>query len=294
MDDLDFSIPGNKPAPKAAPAAPQVPPPKTVYNAAMAMEVFRTAGKAESVQAGGKFFEEGEKAGFLKRDRMFLLLEGEVAMTVKGKPIGVVRVGEIFGEMAVIADAPRTATALAKTSCRVVTLDAKEFQRGLQAKPEFALMLMGMMILRLRAMLARLAAVPGGTAMAEAPVFEKQMLASLSKGLGEQAMARHAAGTALFKEGSAGVLMYVVLEGKVVVSIKGQVVGRVGPGGMFGEMALVDQAARTASAVAETDCALLAINRAVFMNLVKANPEFGAALLGAVAGRVRSMAERLK
>lgn len=294
MEDLDFSIPGNKPAPKAAPAAPQVPPPKTVYNAAMAMEVFRAAGKAESVPAGGKFFEEGEKAGFLKRDRMFLLLEGEVAMTVKGKAIGVVRVGEIFGEMAVIADAPRTATALAKTNCRVVTLDLKEFQRGLQAKPEFALMLMGMMILRLRGMLARLAALPGGAAMAEAPVFEKQMLASLAKGLGEQATARHAAGTILFKEGSAGVLMYVVLEGKIAVSIKGQVVGRVGPGGMFGEMALVDQAARTASAVAETDCALLAINRAVFMNLVKANPEFGAALLGAVARRVRSMAERLK
>ena len=294
MDDLDFSIPGNRPAGK--PAAPQVPPPKAVYNPAMAMEVFRAAGKAESVPAGGKFFEEGDKAGFLKRDRMFLLLEGEVAMTVKGQPIGVVRIGEIFGEMAVIADAPRTATALAKTNCRVVSLDAKEFQRGLQTKPEFALMLMGMMILRLRGMLARLAqsSLPGAGGIAESPVFEKAMLQSLAKGLGEQATARHAAGTILFKEGSAGVLMYVVLEGRVSVSIKGEVVGRVGPGGMFGEMALVDQAARTASAAAETDCALLAINRAVFMNLVKANPEFGAALLGAVAKRVRSIAERLK
>jgi CRP-like cAMP-binding protein len=107
-------------------------------------------------------------------------------------------------------------------------------------------------------------------------------------------MARHGAGAVLFKEGSAGALMYVVLEGRVAVSIKGNVVGRVGPGGMFGEMALVDQAARTASAAAETDCALLAVNRTVFMNLVKAHPDFGAALLGAVAKRVRSIAERLK
>jgi CRP/FNR family cyclic AMP-dependent transcriptional regulator len=298
MDELDFSIPGNKPVPagKTAPAAPIVPPPKAVYNAAMAMEVFRTAGKAEAAPAGTKFFEEGDKAGFLKRERMFLLIEGEVTMTVKGQPIGTVRVGEIFGEMAVIADAPRTATAMAKTSCRVVTLDIKEFHRGLQAKPEFALMLMGMMILRLRGMLARLgeSALAGPGGVGESPMFEKAMLASLAKGLGDQALARHAAGTILFKEGSAGVLMYVVLEGKVAVSIKGQVVGRVGPGGMFGEMALVDQAARTASAVAETDCALIAINRTVFMNLVKANPEFGAALLGAVAKRVRFIAERLK
>ena len=296
MDDLDFSLPGNKPAPKAAPAAPQVPPPKAVYNAAMAMEVFRIAGKAESAAAGTKFFEEGDKAGFLKRERMFLLLEGEVAMNVKGQPIGVVKVGEIFGEMAVIADAPRTATALAKTSCRVVTLDIKEFHRGLQVKPEFALMLMGMMILRLRGMLARLAESALGKSgdIGESSVFDKGMLASLAKGLGEQGTANHAAGTVLFKEGSAGALMYVVLEGRVAVSIKGQVVGRVGPGGMFGEMALVDQAARTASAAAETDTTLLAINRTVFMNLVKANPEFGAALLGAVAKRVRYIAERLK
>ena len=296
MDDLDFSIPGNKPAPAGKPAAPQVPPPKTVYNAAIAMEVFRTAGKAESAAAGSKFFEEGDKAGFLKRERMFLLLEGEVAMMAKGQPIGVVRIGEIFGEMAVIADAPRTATALAKTNCRVVSLDIKEFHRGLQAKPEFALMLMGMMILRLRGMLARLGqsalGAPGDSE--SSAVFDKAMLASLAKGLGEQATARHGAGTVLFREGSAGVLMYVVLEGSVAVSIKGQVVGRVGPGGMFGEMALVDQSTRTASATAETDCTLLAINRAVFMNLVKANPQFGAALLGAVAQRVRYIASRLK
>ena len=52
MDELDFSTPGNAPVPKAAaPAAPQVPAPKTVYNAAMAMEVFRTAGKAERTVA---------------------------------------------------------------------------------------------------------------------------------------------------------------------------------------------------------------------------------------------------
>jgi hypothetical protein len=39
---------------------------------------------------------------------------------------------------------------------------------------------------------------------------------------------------------------------------------------------------------------LIAINRTVFVNLVKANPEFGAALLGAVAERVRFVAARVK
>jgi hypothetical protein len=50
MDDLDFSVPGNKPLPKPAPAPVQLPP-KPVYNAAMALEFFRIAGKAETPRA---------------------------------------------------------------------------------------------------------------------------------------------------------------------------------------------------------------------------------------------------
>ena len=209
-DDLDFSQPA-QPKPAAKPAAnPAAPAPKPVYNAAMALEFFRAGGKAEGAPAGTKFFVEDEKAGFLKRDKMYLLMEGEVTLSAKGKVIGSVKAGEIFGEMAAISESPRSATAVAKTNCRVTALDDKDFKKALQVKPEFALMLMGMMILRLRGMLARLGeSAPGGAgAAADSPVFEKAMLASLAKGLGEQATARHAAGTVLFKEGSAGVLMY--------------------------------------------------------------------------------------
>jgi CRP-like cAMP-binding protein len=291
MDDLDFSAPG--PKPKAAPA-PQAA--KPVYNAAMAMEFFRAGGKAEAIPAGTTFFEENDKAGFLTRDKMYLLLEGEVTLAARGKIIGSVKVSEIFGEMAAISESPRTATAVAKSACRVIALDEKEFQKALQVKPEFALMLMGMMILRLRGMLSRLTqnSLDGEASSSDTRVFDKSMVAALAKGLGHGAMSRHAKGTVLFKEGAPGALAYVVQEGRVSVSIQGQVVQRVSPGGIFGELALVDQATRAASALAETECALLAINRTVFVNLVKANPEFGAALLSAVAQRVRFVAERTK
>jgi len=68
------------------------------------------------------------------------------------------------------------------------------------------------------------------------------------------------------------------------------VVERVGPGGVFGEMALVDQSPRSANAAAEADCALLAINRNVFLNLVKSDPNFGNSLLSAMAERLRAIA----
>ena len=284
MDELDFS----KPA-KPRPEAPAAPAPKPVYNAAVAMEFFRAGGKAEAVAAGTRFFEENEKAGFFGRDKMYLLLEGEVVLTVRGKPVGAVKIGEIFGEMAAISDSPRTATATAKTACRVIALDDKAFKKALEIKPEFALMLMGMMIERLRGMLARQAPAAGGEAAGETRIFDKDMLAALTKGLGHEALARHGRGTTLFREGSAGALAYVVLEGRIAVSIQGKLVQKVGPGGIFGEMALVDQSTRTATAVTETECALIALNRNVFLALVKSNPDFGAALLGAVAGRVRSL-----
>src|SRR5881628_2484993 len=64
----------------------------------------------------------------------------------------------------------------------------------------------------------------------EARVFDKGMMQALAKGLGEQAIVRHGAGTVLFKEGSAGALAYVVLEGRVAVSIQGKTVERIGAG----------------------------------------------------------------
>jgi CRP-like cAMP-binding protein len=83
--------------------------------------------------------------------------------------------------------------------------------------------------------------------------------------------------------------MYVVLEGRVAISIRGTVIERVGPGGVFGEMALVDQSPRAARAVTETQCSLLSINRNDFLSAVKTNPAFAVSLLKALADRLRYM-----
>jgi len=96
------------------------------------------------------------------------------------------------------------------------------------------------------------------------------------------------------KEGQVGVLMYVVLEGRLAVSIQGKLVEKIGPGGVFGEMALVDRTPRLATVVAETDCSLLAIGRNTFLDLIKASPDFAVSLLGAVGERARFIASRHK
>jgi CRP/FNR family cyclic AMP-dependent transcriptional regulator len=286
MEDLDFSKSGGtwKPAPPAQPQAP-------IYIPAIARSFFESVGKEETVAAGTVFFAENEKASriLLKRDKMYLLLEGDVALSAKGKPIGAAKIGEIFGEMAAISDSPRSATAVARSDCRVIALDDRQFGAALQKKPEFALMMLGVLIQRLRGMLARLAGVPASAEGKESSVFGKTMLAGLQAGLGDQALVRYERNKVIMVAGQTGALMYVVLEGRVAISIRGAVVERVGPGGVFGEMALVDQSPRSANAAAETDCSLLAINRNVFLSLVKSDPTFGISLLSATAERVRNM-----
>jgi CRP-like cAMP-binding protein len=278
MDELDFSKPAEKPQP---------------VNLAAALDFFRTSGVAENVDTGTNIFVEDEKTGMFSRKsrKMYLLLEGEVNLIAANKLIAVVKGGEIFGEMAAISDSPRTATAVAKGPCRLISMDDKGFHAALKAKPDFALTLLGMMINRLRAMLAR-----AGNALSEAKkesrVFEKGLLAALAKGLGPTNAAKYEKGKTVMTEGQAGAMMYVVLEGRVAVSIKGKVVERVGAGGVFGEMALVDQSPRAATAMAEIDSVLLTLNRGVFLQLVKTQPEFGVALLAAAAERVRFMASR--
>ena len=294
MSDLDFS----SSTPIKPPAQPVAPPPPPVYNAATAMEFFKSAGKPESFAPGATIFKEDDKGGGLlgKRDRMYVLILGEIEMIAQDKVIGSVRAGETFGEMAVIAQAPRTATARAKTASTVIGLDDKQFQVALQHKPEFALMLMSIMNNRLRSTISRLnanRALHAGEAK-EAVVFDKKLLAGLVKWMEIEEPARYDAGKVIMQEGTGGAFMYVVLEGKVAISIKGGIVGRAGPGGVFGEMALVDQSVRVATATAETPCALLAINRNAFLHLVKTSPAFGAALLAGLAERAKDMAVRNK
>jgi CRP/FNR family cyclic AMP-dependent transcriptional regulator len=96
------------------------------------------------------------------------------------------------------------------------------------------------------------------------------------------------------KQGDTGAFMYIVASGVVAISIQGKVVDRVGAGGTFGEMALVDQSPRSANAAAEADCELYGLNRNDFLALVKSSPAFGMAMLTAMADRLTFMTSHYK
>jgi CRP/FNR family transcriptional regulator, cyclic AMP receptor protein len=274
MEELDFT---SRPARSA------------IYDPAVARACFERFGEVEVIPQTGQFFTENQGS-----DRMYLLVEGEVGLIRGRKMLDTVRAGEIFGEMAAISRLPRSATAAAKTACRALSLDAKQFQHAIQQAPEFALMLMNITINRLRLTAALVSRnLAGAPDIQERRVFDGRLLDELAERL-PHPPAHHPLNKVIMKEGEAGVFMYVVVAGRVAVSIKSRPVEFIGPGGVFGEMALVDRSPRAATAVAQTDCELLSINRNDFLGLVKTNPAFAVSLLRALADRLRFMTSHHK
>jgi CRP-like cAMP-binding protein len=262
------------------------------YDPDIARKCFQAVGKPQEVAQGGSFFDEGQTS-----DRMYYLVEGSVGLLRNKKTLDIIKAGEVFGEMAVISGEPRSAAAVARSDCKVLAMDSRQFQQALQTTPEFALMLMNIMNHRLRLTLALMnqtASLPSVGDRDELRVFDKRMMEDLVAAFRSRPPQNFPEGRVIMKEGDAGVSMYVVIKGKVSVTIKGIVVERVGPGGTFGEMALVDQAARVASATAAADCQLLTIGRADFLNLVKTKPGFAISLLKTIAERLRSMTAQKK
>ena len=106
-------------------------------------------------------------------------------------------------------------------------------------------------------------------------------------------LAAFRAGDTVFREGEPGDLMYVVREGRVELRVKGQLVETLGPGGVLGEMALIEHASRTATATAKTDCTLVPIPEKRFMFMVQQTPHFALQIMKVIAERLRRMDARL-
>jgi CRP/FNR family transcriptional regulator, cyclic AMP receptor protein len=95
------------------------------------------------------------------------------------------------------------------------------------------------------------------------------------------------AGQIIFSAGQPGEVMYVILEGEVDIQASGKGLETLHPGGMFGEMALVDGEPRSAEAVARTDCKLVPINKKRFVFLVTETPFFALEVMKVMANRLR-------
>jgi CRP/FNR family transcriptional regulator, cyclic AMP receptor protein len=99
-----------------------------------------------AAKAGEIIFKEGDEA-----DQLFAIKSGEIAIQLGNRTLAELSANSIFGEMALIDDAPRSATAVAKTDVELVAISEKQFLFLVSQTPFFALKVMRVLARRLRA-----------------------------------------------------------------------------------------------------------------------------------------------
>jgi CRP-like cAMP-binding protein len=91
----------------------------------------------------------------------------------------------------------------------------------------------------------------------------------------------------ILSSGEEGELFYVVREGTVTLSLGRKTLEEVGPGGVFGELALLDRVPRSATATVSTDCEVIPIDERRFRFLVGQTPFFALTVMRVMATRLR-------
>ena len=100
------------------------------------------------------------------------------------------------------------------------------------------------------------------------------------------------AGKAIFNEGEVGTEMYVIQSGSVEIFKKNRkgeekILATLEKGDFFGEMSILEDVPRTASARAKTDCELVRINQTTFDEMLRHNAEIAVRMLRKLSRRLR-------
>ena len=94
-------------------------------------------------------------------------------------------------------------------------------------------------------------------------------------------------GRELITEGGVGHEAFIVVEGSATVTRGGAEVATIGPGAVFGEMALIDRVPRNASVTATSPMRLLVLGKREFSGLLDESASFRSSIMSALADRVR-------
>ena len=106
-------------------------------------------------------------------------------------------------------------------------------------------------------------------------------------------------GASLFSKGDPGISLYAVISGTVKMSIsspdgRNAILNIIGPGEIFGEMALLDGGARSADAIANSNCELFVIDRREFIPFVKSQPALAMKFIELLCERLRRTSDQVE
>jgi CRP/FNR family transcriptional regulator, cyclic AMP receptor protein len=102
--------------------------------------------EAQLAKAGDIIFREGDEAR-----ELFVIKRGQVRIQIGNRTIAELSADSIFGEMALIDNEPRSATAVAVSDVEIIAVSEKQFLFLVSQTPYFALKVMRVLAQRLRA-----------------------------------------------------------------------------------------------------------------------------------------------
>jgi CRP-like cAMP-binding protein len=129
---------------------------------------------------------------------------------------------------------------------------------------------------------------PSVETIAKIPLFadlEKRELERIADSFKER---RYGAGETIATEGKSGAGFFVIGEGTAVVTVQGDERATLGPGDYFGEIALIDEGARTATLTAESDMTCYGMTFWEFRPIVESDARIAWKLLQALARKLRA------
>jgi Cyclic nucleotide-binding domain len=129
--------------------------------------------------------------------------------------------------------------------------------------------------------------------LAGMPLFASLKPKELRRLAGEAQRFTFGAGHHVTDEEGFGTAFVVIVEGSVEVSVHGNPVRQIGPGGYFGEMAAITRDARSATVVTQAHTTLLMYSRSVFRPFLITHPDVAWALLELMVERVRKAESRV-
>jgi CRP-like cAMP-binding protein len=194
-------------------------------------------------------------------DTLFVVAWGEVAILV---PQEVARLceGDFFGEIALLADRPRTATVRATVDSQVLAIDRPLLSDLIAASPELLKVLLRFLRERLMATLAQ-------TSPIFAPFTELERIGLAAR----FQFLEIDEGLRMIEAGAKSPGIFVLLSGAADVAAAGHVIGRLGEGDVFGELSIITGQAATADVAARGKCFVLFLPRVDFSELIMTHPQ---------------------
>ncbi|KAI9344939.1 cyclic nucleotide-binding-like protein [Obelidium mucronatum] len=221
--------------------------------------------------AGDFLFTQGQPGS-----EMFFIQHGNVNVLVQGKHVATLNEGSFFGEIALIANIPRTATIQAASSCMLYRLTRIAFTAILDEFEDVKRTVEVIYRQRMDKIKIELEAKKLNVAKdlaTKVPFLnrcendgrDEQFFKMIAASLEPMFLV---AGDVVFQFGELGKEMYFVKNGTVDIIVEGVVVSSLKNGAFFGELALIANIPRTASAHAMTTCHLYKLTRDAFIQIL--------------------------